>query len=213
MATALTDGRRRRGERSRRAVLGEAVNLASVEGLDGVSIGTLAERTGTSKSGVVALFGSKLDLQLATIRAAREIYIASIVEPTLRAPRGIARLWSLCLTWLEYSRGRTFEGGCFFRAAAAEADSKSGPVHDALVAVDEDWIAFVERCVLLAADDLPTMRDPKLLAFELIAFMDAANSGSLLHGTDRAYELAEAAMHDRLLAAGADPDALRSGRR
>ncbi len=213
MAAVLTDGRRRRGERSRRAVLGEAVNLASVEGLDGVSIGTLAERTGTSKSGVAALFGSKLDLQLATIRAAREIYIASIIEPTLRAPRGIARLWSLCLTWLEYSRSRTFEGGCFFRAAAAEADSKSGPVHDALVEVDEEWIAFVERCVMLAADDLPALRDPKLLAFELIALMDAANSGSLLHGTDRAYELAEAAMHDRLLAAGADPESLHRGGR
>ncbi len=213
MVTAMTDGRRRRGEQSRRAILGEAVNLASVDGLDGVSIGALAERTGASKSGVVALFGSKLDLQLATIRAAREIYIASIIEPTLREPRGITRLWGLCLTWLEYSRGRTFEGGCFFRAAAAEADSKSGPVHDALVAVDEEWIAFVERCVTLSEDDLPAMEDASLLAFELIALMDAANSGSLLHGSDRAYELAETAMRNRLLASGAHPDAVRAGRR
>ncbi|MBX3091701.1 MAG: TetR/AcrR family transcriptional regulator [Cryobacterium sp.] len=211
--TERVDGRRRRGDDSRRAILREAVNLASVQGLDGLSIGELAERTGGSKSGVVALFGSKLDLQLATIRAARETFIASVVEPTLRAPRGLERLWKLCTTWLEYSRSRTFEGGCFFRAVAAEADSKSGPVHDILVTIDEEWIAFVERCVGLAADDLPALQNPGLLAFELIALMDAANRGSLLHGTARDYELAEAALHDRLLAAGADPELLVATRK
>ncbi len=208
MTTAIVDGRRRRGDESRRAILGEAVNLASVHGLDGLSIAVLAERTESSKSGVVALFGSKLDLQLATIKAARALFLSQVIEPTLRAPRGVDRLWTLCRTWLNYSQNRTFDGGCFFRAAEAEADSKSGPVHDALVTVDEEWIAFVERCVMLAEDDLPALRSPKLLAFELIALLDAANRGSLLHGTNSDYDLAEAAMHDRLVAEGADPELL-----
>jgi len=208
MSSKTIDGRKLRGDESRRVILHDAVNLASVHGLDGVSIGALAERTGGSKSGVVALFGSKLDLQLATIQAARKIYLSAVVEPTLRAPRGVTRLATLCRTWLDYSRQRVFDGGCFFRAAAAEADSKAGPVRDALATIDEEWIAFVERCVLLAEEELPALQNPQLLAFELIALMDAANRGSLLHGSDRAYDLAEQAMHARLLAAGADPELL-----
>lgn len=209
MSTALVDGRRQRGDESRRAILDEAVNLASIHGLDGLSIGLLAKQVQSSKSGVVALFGSKLNLQLATVSAARDIYIASIIEPVLREPRGLQRLWALCRIWLEYSRRRTFAGGCFFRATAAEAHSKTGPVRDLLVRIDEEWIAFVERCVLLAEDELPALRDPNLLAFELIALMDAANSGSLLHGTNRPYDLAEAAMRERIIAAGADPEMLK----
>ncbi len=208
MVSKIRDGRRRRGDESRRAILSDAVNLASIHGLDGLSIGALAETTGSSKSGVVALFGSKLDLQLATIQAAREVFLQRVVEPTLRAPRGVTRLWALCRTWLDYSRSRAFDGGCFFRAAAAEADSKPGPIRDALVVVDEEWIAFVERCVTLAAEGLPALRNPQLLAFELIALLDAANRSSLLHGNDSAYEYAEAAVRDRLIAAGADPELL-----
>lgn len=208
MDEGAVDGRRLRGDQSRRTILAQAVNLASLHGLDGLSIGQLAEQVESSKSGVVALFGSKLELQLATIAAARDIYIASIVEPALREARGLIRLWAVCKIWLDYSQGRTFAGGCFFRATAAEANSTSGPVRDALVRFDNEWIAFVERCVLLAADELPELLDSHLLAFELVAFMDAANSGSLLHSSSRPYEMALAAMRDRLLAAGADPAVL-----
>ncbi|MEO6942119.1 MAG: TetR/AcrR family transcriptional regulator [Terrimesophilobacter sp.] len=210
MTTVSTDGRRQRGDESRRMILTEAVNLASVHGLDGLSIGILAERVQSSKSGVVSLFGSKRDLQLAAVAAARDIFIASVIEPALREPRGLPRVWALCHIWLEYSRRRTFTGGCFFLATAVGANSSSGPVRDALVRIDEEWIAFVERCVLLAADDLPTLRDSSLLAFELIALMNAANGGSLLHGSERPYGLAEAAIRACILAAGADPEALKS---
>ncbi len=197
------DGRRRRGDASRQAILAEAVDLATTLGLEGLSIGVLADQVGASKSGVVALFGSKLDLQLATIRAARDIYIANVIEPTLREPRGLRRLWALCHIWLRYSRTRIFTGGCFFRATASEVNARSGPLRDALVTIDEEWIAFVERCVSLAADDLPRLEDPAVLAFEIIALMDAANSASLLHGSDRPYALAEAAMRKLLMSAGA----------
>lgn len=197
------DGRRMRGDASRRAILTEAVDLATIRGLEGLSIGVLAEHVGASKSGVVALFGSKLDLQLAAIDAARDIYIANVIEPALRQARGIQRLWALCQIWLRYSRTRIFTGGCFFRATASEVNSRNGPLRDKLITIDQEWIAFVERCVLLAVDDLPQLEDSRVLAFELIALMDAANNGSLLHGTDQPYLLAEISMRRLLIAAGA----------
>lgn len=206
--TPERDGRRIRGDASRQTILTEAVDLATTLGLEGLSIGVLADQVGASKSGVVALFGSKLDLQLATINAAREIFIARVIEPTLREARGIRRLWALCHIWIRYSRTRIFTGGCFFRATASEVNARGGPLRDALVTIDEEWIAFVERCVMLAADDLPKLDDPKVLAFEIIALMDAANNGSLLHGTERPYALAETAMRKLLVAAGADEASL-----
>lgn len=208
LKTPVVDGRRLRGNASRRAILAEAVDLATTWGLEGLSIGRLAEEVGASKSGVVALFGSKLDLQLATIAAAREIFISNVIEPVLRQPRGTKRLWALCQIWLRYSRTRIFTGGCFFRATAAEVTSQSGPLRDTLLTIDEEWIAFVERCVLLAADELPQLDNPKVLSFELIALMDAANRGSLLHGNDEPYRLAEISMRRLLTAAGASDDDL-----
>lgn len=124
----ITDGRLVRGARSRGAALALAVNIASVDGLDGLSIGGLAAESGLSKSGIVALFGTKVELQLATIAAAREIFVAEVVEPTLAEPGGVARLERLVSTWLDYSRTRVFAGGCFFAAGIAEVGSKPGPV-------------------------------------------------------------------------------------
>lgn len=203
--TPVIDGRRRRGDASRHAILTKAVDLATTEGLEGFSIATLADRVGSSKSGVVALFGSKLDMQLATIEAARAIYISNVVEPVLRTPRGTERLWALCRTWLSYSQTRIFTGGCFFRATAAEVRAQNGLLRDTLVVIDDEWIAFVERCVSLAADELAQLGDPKVFAFELIALMDAANNGSLLHRTNEPYKHAEVALRKLLINAGADP--------
>lgn len=204
MSSTIADGRRRRGDASRRAVLGRAVQLASTEGLDGLSIGQLATEVGASKSGVATLFGSKLDLQLATVASARDVFIATVVQPALREPRGLTRLWSVCQLWLGYSRGRVFEGGCFFRAVGRASAGQHPSVHEALVEVDREWIAFLERAVELARPDLPGLADARQLAFEIIAIMDGANNASLLHSSDGFYELAEAAIRDRLVTLGAD---------
>lgn len=202
------DGRKRRGNASRQAVLDSAVQLASIEGLSGLSIGQLAAELGASKSGVIALFGTKLDLQLATVQAARSIFIASVIEPALRVQRGLPRLWAICDLWLDYSDARVFAGGCFFRAVSAENGPKPGPVRDALAEIDREWLAFIERAADMAGPELPRLQDAEQLAFEVMAIMDGANSASVLHGSARFYGLARTAIRDRLIALGADPDDL-----
>src|ERR687885_2690983 len=111
--------RKAHGERTRRGILEAAVDIASAEGLEGLTIGRLAAETGMSKSGLFAHFGSKEGLQLATVEAAREIFIREVVRPAFDAGRGLARLWKLCDVWLTYVRGGVFRGGCFFAAGGA----------------------------------------------------------------------------------------------
>jgi AcrR family transcriptional regulator len=198
----LADGRRRRGDASRRAILARAIQLASLDGLNGLTIGRLAVDLNVSKSGVVALFGSKAALQMAAIEAACDVYVATVIRPVLDAPRGLCRLWRLCDLWLEYSENRVFEGGCFFRAVSAEVDSRDGPVHDALVRIDESWKEFVQQAIREAADQLPGLDDFELLSFELISVMDGANTASLLHRSSRPYELARTSIRRRLQGLG-----------
>jgi AcrR family transcriptional regulator len=114
------DGRAARGNRTRQSVLRRAVDLASVEGLEALSLGRLAGDLGLSKSGVFALFGSKRELQLATIQEATRVYDRAVLEPAAQAPPGVARLWRLCEAWLDYWERRVFPGGCFFYGAIAE---------------------------------------------------------------------------------------------
>ncbi|MBN9239375.1 MAG: hypothetical protein BGO97_06775 [Micrococcales bacterium 70-64] len=202
MATMTAiDGRRARGDTSRRAVMRAAVDLASVNGLEGLSIGALAAETSMSKGGVVALFGTKEQLQLATVAAAREIFVAAVVEPALARPSGLVRLRALLENWLDYSEGRVFSGGCFFAAAAAELRSREGALHDEVARLMAEWHAFVggaiERAV--AQGELPERTDAALLTFEITSLLDGANDRSLLFGTAEPYRLARAAI-ERLLA-------------
>jgi AcrR family transcriptional regulator len=202
MDTTLTatDGRIRRGDETRRTVLRRAVDLASVEGLDGVTIGRLAEELSISKSGLFAHFGSKEALQLATIRAARAIFSQTVVVPALSRPAGMARLRALLDGWLDYSRGRAFPGGCFFSRATHEYASRPGAVRDALAEVDEEWLTLVASTITEALEqgELRADVDPRQLAFELDAYLDSANMRSLLNGDLRFYDLARAAVESRL---------------
>jgi AcrR family transcriptional regulator len=172
-----------------------AVNAASVEGLDGLSIGGLAADSELSKSGVVALFGSKEELQLATIAAAREIFVARVVEPTLAVSGGLARLQTLLATWLDYSRTRVFAGGCFFAAAIVEVGSKPGPVRDAVAVAVDEWYSFVSRTVARAQfkGEVAAGINPDELGFALTSYLETANSRSLISGSSEPYELAAAA--------------------
>src|SRR4051812_29852039 len=140
---AKPDGRRQRadGARSRQAILTAATQLATVEGLDGLSIARLAEHVGMSKSGLFAHFTSKEDLQLATIDAAAELYNREVTQPGMAAPPGLARVESLCEAFLSYLERGVLQGGCFFIAAAAEFDAKPGPVKDRLRVVYTSLIA------------------------------------------------------------------------
>src|SRR5215471_18759113 len=138
-ATRNERKRRSDGERSRSAILNEAAKLATVEGLSGLSIARLADAVGMSKSGLFAHFGSKEELQLATIERASEIFAADVVDPTLTEPTGIGRLRALAERFLDHVERQVFPGGCFFASVAAEMDTHPGPVRDKAVEVTLDW--------------------------------------------------------------------------
>ena len=210
METQIVDGRRLRGDASRRAILAHAADLASVEGLDGLSFGHLSEVSGHSKSSIATLFGGKEALQLATVATAAEVFRERVVEPARQLPHGARRVALLLRGTLEYSRSRVFAGGCFFSAVSADVDSKPGPVRDEVRRGLTEWQGYVEAQVRRARDvgELAADTDPEVLAFELLAFFTEANARSLLTGEERPYDLARGALRGRLLAAGAAADAL-----
>ena len=200
MSEQLTDGRIRRGDRTRRLVLGHAVDVASVDGLEGLSIGRLATDLSMSKSGLIAHFGSKEELQLATVRAARAIFAQTVIEPALQQPPGLGRVRALLDAWLEYSSDRRFPGGCFFARATHEFAAKPGAVHDALAAVDAEWLGLIARTIAEAreAGEVRAEVDAEQLAFDLAAYLDSANLRSLLIGSFEVYDQARAAVARRL---------------
>ena len=207
----VADGRRLRGHASRQRVLAHASDLAWVEGLDGLSIGRLAEASGRSKSSIAGLFQNKEGLQLATVDAGRAVFVSVVVEPARSRPRGLPRLVALMSNVIEYSRSRVFAGGCFFAAISADYDSKPGPVRDAVRSAIEQWYGYLEIQVLAAAGDGSLDLDDEgieQLAFALPALYEQANARSLLYGSERPYTLAARGMRDLLLQAGADASAL-----
>lgn len=200
MATQ-TDGRLQRGDQTRRAVLDRAVDIASVEGLEGLSLGRLSKELGVSKSGVFAHFGSKEELQLAAVAAGRTVFVRHVVRGALRTRPGVERLWRLCEDWLAYSRDRVFSGGCFFYTVTAEFESRPGRVRDALVQAHREWRDLLARTAEDARQlgELTAKADPALIAFELRAFLDTANAVSLLEDDRQApYAMARAAVTARL---------------
>ncbi|MEO3755340.1 TetR/AcrR family transcriptional regulator [Streptomyces sp. B6B3] len=210
MAGARTDGRVERGNQTRRLVLGRTMAIASVEGLDGLSLGRIAGELGLSKSGVFALFGSKEELQLATIRAAVAVFADQIVRPAREVPEGLGQVWQLCQRYLDYSRARVFPGGCFFTAVSAEFSARGGPVRDAVARAREDWVELVEGMIERAGPRGELRPDAEIgqLAFELMALLEMANAQSVLHDDDSGYRRAEVAIRRLLREAAADPAGL-----
>jgi AcrR family transcriptional regulator len=207
-----TDGRRVRGDRTRKAILARAVDIASSDGLEGLSIGRLAGDLGVSKSGLFAHFGSKQELQLETIEAASEIYEEVVWLPVADRDPGIARLAALMDSWLEYFRNGVFSGGCFFSNAHHEYDSRPGPIRDAIAAQKRRWTGAIVAHVR-SAQKRGQIRDdvePEQLAFELDAAGVLANSLWQLSRDERAFDRARTAIRGRLeaTATGAGRQAL-----
>ena len=192
--------RKAQGDRTRQTILEVAVNVASAEGLEGLTIGRLASETGMSKSGLFAHFGSKEDLQLATVEAARSIFISEVVRPAFDSANGLPRLWKLCDIWLDYVRAEIFRGGCFFAAASAEFDSRPGTVRDRVAAIMKEWLEVLRRAIVEAqsAGQFDKSVDPAQLAFEINALELGAHWGFQLYGDKQAFERARAAILERL---------------
>jgi AcrR family transcriptional regulator len=189
-----------KGQRTRTAILAKAARLATVDGLDGLSIGGLATAIGMSKSGLYGHFGSKEDLQLATIASARETFTAEVFVPALEVPQGIRRLYTACDAFLSHIERRVFPGGCFFAVAAADVGTRPGPVRDAIAAQQRDWLELLERLArkAVAIGELDPRDDPAQLAFELNAVLVSASTSFVLQGDPAVFERARAAVRRRM---------------
>jgi AcrR family transcriptional regulator len=169
---------RRDGIRSREAILDEAARLATVVGLDGLSIGRLADAVGMSKSGLYAHFRSKEELQLATIQTATAVFFERIVEPARQAPDGLGRLRLLLDGFLDYVEGGVYPGGCFFASVAAEMDTRPGRVRDTAIGVNVQWIEMLADAIRDAQVEgaIDAGEEPEQLAFDLNAYLLLANA-------------------------------------
>ena len=200
-----TRKRRSDGERSRNAILREATRLATVEGIDGLSISRLADAVGMSKSGLFAHFGSKEELQLATIDSASSVYNELVVEPALSAPSALERLRQLAENFLQHLEDDVFPGGCFFASVAAEMDTRPGPVRDRAVQFTQNWFGLLVQAVREAQEEgeIDAAEDPLQLAFELNAYLLLANAQHIATGESQPLELARRALDRRLASAAA----------
>ncbi len=188
------------GVRTRAAILREAVSLATVEGLEGLSIGTLATALDMSKSGLYAHFGSKQELQLATIEEADRVFTLEVIEPALAAPPGVAQLVTVCDAFFDHLGRRRFPGGCFFAGAALEMSARPGPVNERIVAFQISFVTLIRQFVVRAQElgQLADDEDPDQLTFELNGMILAANTNFALHHDPRTLDLARHVVRRRL---------------
>ena len=203
--TAAQENRARRrpradGERTRSAILRAAASLATVDGLEGLSIGHLAAAIGMSKSGLYAHFGSKQELQLATVQEAGRIFAGEVVQPALAAPPGLPQLAAVCEAFFEHLRRRTFPGGCFFAGAALEMGTRPGPVKEAVAGFQAGFVDLLRGFAATAIEQnqLPPGEDPDQLAFELNGICLAADANFVLHDNPAVLDLARQVTRRRL---------------
>ncbi|WP_153340641.1 TetR/AcrR family transcriptional regulator [Nocardia aurantia] len=185
MAPPTADKRVLRGARTRRIIARHAADIASQDGLDGLSLGRLAEDLGLSKSGVQTLFVTKERLQLAAVEAARSLFAESVVTASDSAAPGLATLRALIERWIEYAAAPLFRGGCFWGANLVRFGNKPGPVRDALVASSREWTDLLTRELgtAISAGEVAE-RDVELTVFQLDALLLAANTRLRLGDTE-----------------------------
>jgi AcrR family transcriptional regulator len=180
--------------------LGAAASLATVDGLEGLSIGNLAAAIGMSKSGLYAHFGSKQELQLATVQEAGRIFAEEVVQPALAAPAGLAQLEAVCEAFFSHLQRRTFPGGCFFAGAALEMGTRPGPVKEAVADFQAGFVDLLRGFAATAIEqqELPAGEDPGQLAFELNGIILATDANFVLHDDPAVLDLARQVVRRRL---------------
>jgi AcrR family transcriptional regulator len=205
MNDALSESRPTRraradGERTRSAILRTAASLATVDGLEGLTFGNLASAMGMSKSGLYAHFGSKQELQLATVDEAGRIFQEEVVQPALAAPPGRAQLVAVCEAFFDHLQRRTFPGGCFFAGAALEMGPRPGPVKERVAAFQSGFVALIRGFAATALEqkELSAGDDPDWLAFELNGIIVAADTNFVLHDNPAVLDQARQIVYRRL---------------
>ena len=189
-----------KGQRTRNSILEVAAALATDEGLDPLSIGRRAEATGMSKSGLFAHFGSKEELQLATVDHAAALFVAEVIDPARSAPKGLARIWALCDHMIGYAERQVFPGGCFFAATSFEFNNRPGPVRDQIESMIRSWLSYLEHAVEQAqeAGELDPNVSAREISFQLDAFAQASNAQYQLFRDPQVFDDARRAIQERL---------------
>src|SRR3954452_7309717 len=189
---------------SRATAVEAAVNIASVEGLEGITIGRLAEELAMSKSGLIGRFGDKEAMQRAVLAAAVERFTEAVWEPASRVEPGLPRLAAIVDAWIDHLRAGVFPGGCFVTTASVEYDARPGPLHDDVAAVVRRWLAVLaaEARRAIEAGALPADRDPADIAFELHSLASGGSVAARLLGDSAGLDRTRAAMR-RAIGAGA----------
>ena len=184
-----------KGVQTRAAILDAALGIASRDGLEGLSIGMLADALGMSKSGVFAHFGSREDLQIALIDEYARRFIEAVFYPAIRLPRGLPRLTAMFENWLFRVQTVDIPNGCVFISGAVEFDDREGPVRDRMVAVNRGWQGEMQIAARQAIDcgHLGAACDPEQLVFELYGVMLALHHDARLLRDVRAVERARRA--------------------
>jgi len=186
--------------KTRRDILQVAVDIASAEGLESLSIGRLAAELEMSKTGIFSHFGSKEQLQLATVEAAKEIFLEQVAQPPLKNPQGVLRLKAMLEHWLGYVERIVFRGGCFFAAASAEFDSRPGRVRNRIAELTKAWMLALQEEIRFAQrqKEISESVNPAQLAFELHAYVQEANWAFKLFNDKSAFLLARRAIAQRI---------------
>lgn len=180
-----------RGENTRREILRASIDIASAEGLEGLTIGRLANELKMSKSGLFAHFGSKEDLQIATLEAASRAFVAEVVRPTDKIDDGLTRLIALVEAWIRSVDNTCNRGGCFFYAVSAEMDDRPGRVRDLISKLTRDWIEALTKEMKLAIrlGELKKSCDAELVVFQLHGFVQEGNWFKRLHKNNQAFQM------------------------
>jgi AcrR family transcriptional regulator len=182
---SASDGRRARGDLTRRRAARAAADIATTHGLDSITVGTLARATGLSKSGILTVFGTREAIQLAAVAEARRVYVETVIVPAWSKPPGVERLRALLDTWSAYLVDRVFPGGCFVSATSVEYGHRDGPVADAVRELKAEWLGLLEQELAAAGSSRPADD-----AFRIDAFLAMGNARRELFGDDS--ELARA---------------------
>ena len=195
--------RRTDGEASRKAILQEAARLATVEGINGLSIGRLADAVGMSKSGLFAHFGSKEELQLATIETAHALFHELVIEPALVATTALGRLRQLIELFLRHVENKVYPGGCFYVSVGVELGAQSGPVRDEAVALSAEWMRLLVDTIqeAQAEGSIAAAEDAEQLAFDLTGYLLLGNTQFVATQDPATIDRARHAVEHRLAAA------------
>ena len=187
-----------KGAQTRAAILDEALKVASRLGLEGLTIGSIAEATGMSKSGLFAHFGSREDMQLAVLEHAAQRYGELVLMPVLKIERGLPRLRAMFERWLDWTLASGLPGGCIMISAANEYDDRPGPIRDAVIANQRRGAALCEKAVRLAVEEshLQPATDPEQIAFEMLGIVLASHNHRRLLGDKEARKRALTAFEE-----------------